>query len=534
MSKFRIYFIVCFTIFCFITFSNCAKRGFISGGDKDTIPPVVLGSSPKNLSTHFDKKQITINFDEYVKIKNVNQNLIISPPMEKMPEVLPMGNARKTVTINLIDSLKPNTTYSFNFGDAITDNNEGNVLKQFKYIFSTGDYIDSLKVGGTIKSANQLKADNFVNVMLYQAENFNDSTIYKQKPLYVTNTLDSLTTFSIENVKAGKYYLVALKDKNNNFMFNAVEDKIAFIKEPIELPTDQTFDLTLFKSDENFIASRPAQITQNKWYLPYTGNPKGAKIEVKKDGILLPSTYTYLPEKDSLQVWFPKIEADSLHFTATKGDFTKTFTVKPRPKMKEIDSLSVNGKSGTLDFISDLLIETTTPVKEINKNLITIFNKDSVAVPFELDNKMEDQKLYLKFKKEELNEYKVTLWPGAIQDFFGKANDTIILKNKTSAYTDYGNLTITLNGIKRFPVIIELLDEKEKVVVSQYSDKSNIFEFTVLPPRQYYIRVIYDDNKNGKWDTGYYWDKKQPEETIYFPEKIDVRANWDIKEQINL
>ncbi|MEK6509665.1 Ig-like domain-containing protein [Myroides sp. C4067] len=534
MSKFRIYFIVCFTVFCFITFSNCAKRGFISGGPKDTIPPVVLGSSPKNHSIHFDKKQITIDFDEFVKIKNVNQNLIISPPMDRMPEVLPMGNARKTVTINLIDTLKPNTTYSFNFGDAITDNNEGNVLKQFKYIFSTGDYIDSLKLSGTIRTAHQLKSDNFVNVMLYDAETFKDSTIYREKPLYVTNTLDSLTTFSIENIKAGKYYLVALKDKNSNFMFNPTEDKIAFIKEPIEIPTNQSYDLTLFKSDEKFEASRPAQITQNKWYLPYIGNAEGATVEVKKDGVVIPSAYTQLADKDSLQVWFPKIEADSLHFTATKGEFTKTFMVKPRPKMKEIDSLSVSGKSGTLDFLSDLLVETTTPVKSINKDLITIFNKDSVAVPFTIDNKAREQKFYLKFKKEELDNYKVTLWPGAITDFFGKANDTIVLNNKTTAYTDYGNLTITLNGLKRYPVIVELLDDKEKVIVSQYSESSNTFEFLALPPRMYYIRVIYDDNKNGVWDKGYYWDRRQPEESVYFPEQIDVRANWDIKEQINL
>ncbi|WP_121964288.1 Ig-like domain-containing protein [Myroides sp. N17-2] len=534
MSKFRIYFIVCFTIFCFITFSNCAKRGFISGGDKDTIPPVVLGSNPKNHSIHFDKKQITIDFDEFVKIKNANQNLIISPPMDRMPEVLPMGNARKTVTINLIDSLKANTTYSFNFGDAIIDNNEGNVLKQFKYIFSTGDYIDSLKLGGTIKSAHQLKSDNFVNVMLYDAETFKDSTIYRQKPLYVTNTLDSLTTFSIENIKAGKYYLVALKDKNSNFMFNPVEDKIAFIKEPIEIPTDKTFDLTLFKSEEKFVATRPAQITQNKWYIPYTGNAEDAKVEVKKNGIIVPSTYTYMPEKDSLQVWFPKIEADSLHITASKGEFTKTFMVKPRPKMKEIDSLSVNASSGTLHFLSDLFIETSTPVKNIKKELITILNKDSVAIPFEIDNKSLEQKIFLKFKKEELDSYKVSVMPGAITDFFGKANDTLIINSKTQAYTDYGNLTITLNGLKRFPVIVELLDEREKVVVSQSSDSKNTFEFTLLPPRQYYIRVIYDDNKNGKWDTGYYWDRRQPEETVYFPEQIDVRANWDIKEQISL
>ncbi|WP_158209884.1 Ig-like domain-containing protein [Myroides phaeus] len=534
MSKFRIYFLCCFTIICAVTLSNCAKRGFISGGDKDTIPPVMVGSTPKNFSTNFNKNEIKIDFDEFVKIKNANQNVIISPPLEKMPDIQPMGLAKKTVTIKFTDTLAPNTTYSFNFGDAIIDNNEGNVLKQFKYVFSTGDYIDSLKVSGTIKSANKFKADNFVNVMLYDAKSFKDSTIYTQKPLYVTNTLDSLTTFTIENIKEGTYYLIALKDKNNDYKFDPKQDKIAFIKDSIQIPTDKEFELTLFKSDEKFEASRPSQISENKWYLPYIGNPDNVSIEVKKGEKVIPNAYSYLKEKDSLQVWFPKIEADSLLITAKKDDYTKTFTVKPRVKMKEVDSLKVSGKSGTLDFISDFTIETTTPIKDINSALISIFNKDTVAVPFSLEQLPLEQKLSLKFDREENNAYTVNLMPGALTDFFGTKNDTLNFNVKTLAMTDYGNLALTFTGVKRFPIIVELLDEREKVIASQYSEDKNTFEFTALPPRQYYIRVTYDDNKNGKWDSGYFWDRKEPEETVYFPEQIDVRANWDINEQIAL
>ncbi|MTG97531.1 hypothetical protein GJV76_05180 [Myroides sp. BIT-d1] len=533
MSKFRIYFITCLLVLCVVSLTNCAKRGYITGGPQDTIPPVVLKSTPKNFTTNFKGDLITIDFDEFIKVNKLNQNLIISPPMENDPEVTPMGNAKRVITIKLRDTLKENTTYSFNFGDAIVDNNEGNILKQFKYIFSTGDFIDSLKLSGKISSANQLKADNFVNVMLYDARTFTDSTVYKQKPLYVTNTLDSLTDFTIENIKEGTYYLIALKDKNNNYKFDPKQDKIAFVKDSITIPTDQTYNLVLFKSQENLEVNRPSQISQNKWYLPYFGDIKDAELTVSKNDSIIKSTYTQLPQKDSLQVWFPQVIADSLHVKVVKGDYDKTFTVKPRAKVKEIDSLAITGTNSVLHYINDFKLNTSTPVESINKELITVLNKDSVAIPFSIENKKMQHDILLKFEKEENGNYYINLMPKALTDFFGTSNDTLNYTVKTNPHTDYGNLFLNFTGIKRFPIIIELLDEREQLVASQYSEEKTDIEFLLLQPKKYYIRVIYDDNKNGKWDSGYYWDKRQPEETIYFPEAIDVRANWDIQQDIN-
>ena len=169
---------------------GCAKRGSISGGLKDTIPPVLKVSSPKNFSTDFSGKSIRLTFDEYVKLKDVNKQLIISPPFSKKPQLLPL-TASKTITINLLDTLQPNTTYSLNFGQSIEDNNEGNPYKKFKYVFSTGHYIDSLTIGGTIKDAYAKKAESNVSVLLYEInEKYNDSIIYKQDPRYITTTSD--------------------------------------------------------------------------------------------------------------------------------------------------------------------------------------------------------------------------------------------------------------------------------------------------------------------------------------------------------
>lgn len=534
MSKFHQYFFTCLLILCVTCLSNCAKRGFISGGPLDTIPPVVLKSSPENYSIHFDKDVITIEFDEFIKLKNINQNLIVSPPLKNNPEVSPMGSPKKIMTIKLKDTLYENTTYSFNFGDAITDNNEGNVLPQFKYVISTGSYIDSLKLNGTIQSAHKLKTDNFVNIMLYDAKTFTDSTIYKQKPLYITNTLDSLTTFSIENIKAGTYYLLGLKQKTNNYLFNPDQDKIAFIKDSIVIPTDQAYNLVLFKSEEKFEAKRPSQISENKWYLPYKGNAKDAVIKVTKNDSLIKSVYTPFEGKDSLQVWFPKVIADSLHITISKADYLQTFSVRPRVKMKEIDTLRITAKNNTIDFKENFTLTTTTPIAEIKKNLIQISSKDSLPVTFEIQEILAEQKVRLLFDKMPEELYAIEILPQALTDFFGNTNDTLRYALKTTKHSDYGNLNLNLTQVKRYPIIIELIDEQEKVYASQTADKPQKIAFELLPPRKYFVRITYDDNGNGQWDTGYYWDKLQPEETFYSTEPIDVRANWDINQDLDV
>ena len=182
---------------------NCANRGTPQGGEKDKEPPKILKSVPANYSTNFKGKEIKIYFDEYVKLKNLQKQLIISPPMKTQPEILPLGSARKNITIKIFDTLQPNMTYAFNFGQSVVDNNEENPFPFYRYVFSTGDYIDSLTVKGEIFDAEKRKPEEFVSVMLYEIDStYTDSIIYKESPKYVTNTLDSTTTFTIEKFKS--------------------------------------------------------------------------------------------------------------------------------------------------------------------------------------------------------------------------------------------------------------------------------------------------------------------------------------------
>jgi uncharacterized protein (DUF2141 family) len=525
-----ILFIALFTILA----TSCAKRGTISGGTKDTIPPMLLNSAPKNFSTNFKGDFIKINFNEYIKVKDINKQLIISPPMKYAPIIVPMGNASKFITIKIQDTLQANTTYSFNFGQSITDNNEGNPYSQFKYVISTGDHIDSLKIGGAIKDAYSKKPDNFVTVMLYEAGTFTDSTVYKQQPHYVTNTLDSLKTYTLENLKSGKYHLIALKDANNNSKFDPKEDKIGFLKDPINVPTDTLYKLELFKEKIAFKPQKPSQASSNKLIMGYEGNPKNTTITVQNGSETLPSKLTRLSGKDSLQVWIPKIKTDSLKITVANGAYSKSFVSKFK-EMKVTDTLAVNQKQREfLNFNELFTVNVSTPIVKIDDSKISVFKKDSVKVAFSSRYNEFDQEIAFDFKKEEDEKYKIVLLPGALKDFYEKENDTLNFFIATKKLTDYGNLKLTLENVNRFPFIVELLNSKEEIITSQYSEKETVLNFEALEPNQYTLRIIYDDNKDKEWTTGSFLDKRQAEEVIYFPKELDVRANWDVDQVFTL
>lgn len=517
-----------FIVFLSILATGCAKRGTITGGVKDTIPPVIVNSDPKNFSTNFKGDFIKINFNEFIKVKDINKQLIISPPMKNAPIIVPMGSASKFITIKIQDTLKANTTYSFNFGQSITDNNEGNPYSQFKYVISTGGHIDSLKLGGVIKDAYSKKPDNFVSIMLYEAETFSDSTVYKKQPHYVTNTLDSLKTYAFENLKPGKYRLIAIKDKNNNYKFNPKEDKIGFLKHPITIPTDTLYKLELFKEKPVFSAIKPVQASSNKLIMGFEGNPKNTNITVRHGNDVINSRFTKMNGKDSLNIWIPKIKADSLLVTVNNTDYSKTFTTKLK-EMKIADTLNVVPKQKSILHFNDMFtLSSSLPIAKIDSSRIAITKKDSTSVPFTFKYKEYEQEIELNFKKEEDQRYKITLLPGAIKDFYEKENDTLQFPISTKSLTDYGNLRLTLENVNRFPVIIELIDAKENIIVSKYSEKETVLNFEALEPKLYSLRIIYDDNKDGEWTTGNFLENRQAEEVVYFPNELDVRANWDV------
>lgn len=512
---------------------GCAKRGTITGGEKDITPPVLKYSSPENGNTGFKGKTIRLNFDEYIKLKDVQKQLVISPPLEKQPLITPTV-ASKYITIQLSDTLQPNTTYSFNFGNSIQDNNEGNILQQFKYIFSTGIYIDSLSLSGSIKDAFKKEPESFISVMLYEAdENSNDSIVFKKNPRYITNTLDSLKTFKLENLKEGKYLLIAIKDQNSNHKFDPKQDKIGFIKEYITVPTETSYEIKLFQEELKFKAIRPSQASGNRIIMGYEGNHNDIKITLKNGNTVLPTIVTDFKGKDSVQIWYPAIKTDSLRLQVTKETYTADFTIKTKNQKKDTLNFNTNQQS-SLNLRDQFSITSSIPLTQFEPAKMNLINKDSLAVPFTTKYEISSQKLTFDFTPEPLEKYTLTLLPGALTDYLEQKNDSLIYTFSTKNTSDYGNLKLTLLNVKSFPVIIELTNKKGDVLASAYSEGESVINFNNITPELYTIRIIYDENKNRVWDTGNYLEKRQPEKVIYFPKEVDVRANWDVDQPFSL
>lgn len=516
-----------------LTMIGCAKRGSITGGLKDTLGPELKMSFPKNFSTDFKGNEIKLTFDEYIKLKDLKKQLIISPPMKYEPLITPTS-VSKFINIKILDTLQPNTTYSFNFGQSITDNNEGNPYNQFKYIFSTGAFIDSLTLGGTVKDAYNKEVESFVSVMLYDVnDKFTDSVVYNEVPRYVTNTLDSLKTFKLENLKSGKYLLVAMKDYNSNNKFNPAKDKIGFNKQFITIPNDTTYELKLFKETLPFKAYKPIQASGNRLILPFQGKTADVKITLKNGESVLPSIITKFPKKDSLQVWYKPLKVDSLALAATKDKYNGNFNFKVKDQKK--DSLNIIAiQSSILNFKERFTLESATPLTKFDNSKIKLTNKDSVSVDFKTEYDEFNQQLFFDFKKEPSEKYTFTIMPGALTDYLEQSNDTLVYTLNTRSLGDYGNLSVNLQNAKRFPVIVELSNEKGDVLATEYSDGNTKVEFNLVEPALFWLRAIYDDNENGEWDSGNYLEKRQAEEVIYFSTAVDIRANWDVEQVFDL
>jgi len=525
-----------FLVLSLLLFTNCAKRGTITGGPKDTLAPVILSSNPENFSTQFKSRTIQINFDEYVKLNKVSQQLIISPPMETQPEIIPMGYPSKFIKIKIFDTLKANTTYSFNFGESIQDNNEGNPYTNYKYVFSTGSYIDSLKLSVTFKDPSRLKkSDGVVNVLLYEAEGFNDSTIYKKKPLYIASSRDSIGKADLENLKEGSYYLVTLQEKSSNYKFDPKSDKIGFLPEKISIPNDSTYHITLFNEAKKVNAYRPTMVSQNKWLVPFEGDVKELKVSVKGDNKPLKSFFSKVPDKDSIYVYTPLQKSDSVQFDFKAGEYHKTYKLTQR-NVKALDTLQIKfNKSGSIQFRDTLAFTTNTPVTVINKELISLIGKDSLQIPFSIKNDTLNNLVKVLFDKKEDEKYTLTLKPNSIVDFYENSLKTEMVQSfQTGKATDYGTIAYKLSGNVNYPVLFELLTKDEKVYDQVYLTEAKEISFKLVTPDKYYVRIIEDANKNRKWDTGNYFKKQQPEKVYLFQKEFDVRANWDIVEDLVL
>ncbi|REE83410.1 Ig-like domain-containing protein [Lutibacter oceani] len=510
-------------------FFNCARRGTPTGGPKDSIPPILIKAIPVNETVNFKENRIKIYFDEYIKLKDVKTQLIISPPQKNEPIITPVGTASKFISIKILDTLDANTTYLYNFGNSIVDNNEENKLGNFKYVFSTGTYIDSLIVSGEVTDPTVKETSKNLDVMLYEYDSaFTDSVIFKQKPRYISNTLDS-SLFEITNIRSGKYLLIALKDANNNKIYDPEVDKIGFVKDTLKLPTDSVYNISIFKEIPKLKVLKPKEVTKGHLIFGFKGKAEDLIINLLSETPEnFKSEINYEVDKDTINYWYTPFEADSLNFSVSKGDYTEEFTANLRSS--KIDTLKINNTGKTLNLRDTFAILSNTPIIKVDTSLITITDQDTLNVSFKTILSKSKNKLYLNFDKKPAFNYTIEALPNAITDIYEMGNDSILLKTQTKTIEDYGIINVDIVSSKKTAFIVELLDSKNAIIRTAKIDKPEIIKFELLEPGNYFVRVTIDENNNGIWDTGNFLEKRQPETIIFFDKNLELRANWDINE----
>ena len=522
-----------------VVISGCAKRGSPTGGPVDSIPPVLINASPKINSLNFDSKEIRLTFDEFIKLDNVDEQLIISPPINKSSyEVKPLNGVTKKVFLEFIDSLETETTYSINFGNSIKDNNEGNPLTFFSYTFSTGETIDSLYVRGNISDAFDKETDDYISIHLYRIDSiFNDSIIFNNRPTYISNSLDS-TSYQFKNIKEGKYLILALKDIDNNYFFDPFYDKIGFIDSLITLPRDSIINFKLFKEETSLIWDKPHFINSEKIGFGYYGKLDLKNIKIESS---LPDsvnyTYTKENEKDTLIFWLSRNSFDSLNFNLIEKDTTKLVTVKfDRAKDTLIDSLSISSKTTSIIHLKETFkLSSNIPLKNIEDSLITIRDIDSLIVPFTTSINDNLDQIDIKFEVSPSDNYRLFILPEAIKDIRGVSNDTLQYNVVSQSLEDYGNVYLDVIRNSNSKFILQMIDSNGDVIrVFKNVNQDATYNFDYVRPGKYIFRLIEDANNNDKWDTGNYLKKIKPERVYYFSNELEVRANWDLNETFNL
>jgi len=591
-----------FFLFAFIllVLSSCAKMGQPDGGWYDETPPRVLGASPTERATDVNSKKVNIYFNEFIKLENASEKVVVSPPQIEAPEIKATG---KRITVALQDKLQPNTTYTIDFSDAISDNNENNPLGNYTYSFSTGDHIDTLEVAGYVLEADNLEPVKGILVGLYS--NLNDTAFQKQPMLRVSRT-DSRGRFSIRGVAKGDYRIYALQDMDGNYMYNQKSEKLAFTPEIIMpswkpdirqdtlwidslhikdikqvpythfLPDDVVLNsFTPTQTDRYFLKSERKDPNHFTLFFSYgdadlpqiTGlnfNAKDAFItepSLNQDTIIYWLRDTALVNQDTLRMQMLYNMTDSAGKLVPKTDTLEILSKIPYAKRlkqkkeeydkwkKKQDKAKERGKefetempvmplevrynvASQMDPDQNPTFELPTPLAKTDTSKIHLYEKiDSLWYRTKYKFGAEPGKprsLKLVSTWDPGHEYSLEVDSAAFIDIYGKVSAKYKQGIRIPLMDEYSTLTMTLQNMGGKNCLLQLLNESDKPVKEVYA-KNNQATFHYVKPGNYYLRLIVDDNDNGKWDTGDYATQRQPEAVYYYPKAIECKAKRDVQ-----
>lgn len=528
-----------FTYYCvaLFLFSGCAVIIPPTGGPKDVTPPKVVEYLPDNKSTHFTGHKIKITFDEYIQLKSLDKQLIVSPPLKYPP--VPFLNG-KVLQLTIKDTLKKNSTYTFNFGNSIIDNNEGNQLKNFQYIVSTGDHIDSLSITGNMQDAFTHDPVKNAYVMLYSDES--DSAPFKKLPTYIGLT-DDQGNYRIENIAGGEYRLIGISNVQSDYLYHPYVEGIAFKSKLTEIDGRDTANLNIFYEVEPRLKLLSSKAV-DRGAIMLVFNKPATNISVKRLNMAdsLKPTYTYFNYSstgDTAFYWFNTPFIDSLRFVVSANNkvldtgFVHSFpnnniarhVKKPKPTRLKITT----NIHGGFDYHQPVVFSFAEPVLKYNLNKI-LFTLNSDSVKFKADTGGLPLNLAINPAKTLLSDstYKLIILPGAFTDMFGSTNDTIKYKFGVLEPSYFGSLKLSVVLSMQGNFILELLNDKNAVCKYYRISGSQTIFFDALQPGTYRVRLINDANNNGVWDAGDFLKSVQPEKVYYYPQSIAIRSNWDL------
>lgn len=507
MLKKPIYLIVVFSCFLF----SCANYLPLTGGEIDKEPPKPLKISPSNFSLNFKENIIKIIFNEHVSIKDPSKNIIISPSITNY-SVLEIDRG---LMVEIKESLKENTTYHINFTNSITDFNEGNILSNFSYIFSTGNVIDSLKLNFEVIDAFTHEPVSNMKVMIYDADI--DSLPLSSKP-YNLATTNEKGFASIDYLKEGNYKIFALKENLPNFIYDKVDETIGFII-PTLSPNDSNISqIKVFKEEpKEMKINRPISVF-NGLGIVKANQKIDTNLFQKNASILF---YEQI-KMDSILFWFkPKYKSDTIDLIYNSKDSLR-YIGKNATAPKVLIDKKVNLEH---DYFEPLSFQFNTPIERIDlENIIVKEDNNVVTNLFEINKRS----LVWKGSVKPAKIYEVYFPKNTIQNVYGNMNDSLNIKLNTTTVNSYQ--TITIHPKFSFAnYIIELLNERNEVLKSLYRDNLNDIKFDKIKLGSYRIRIIEDINQNQQWDTGNYKKKLFPENVYYYKETIQLQKGFDFE-----
>ena len=527
-------------ILAVLFFSGCAIKVAPTGGAKDVTPPKLKKVIPENLGTNFSAKKIELEFDEFVQLNDLENQLLISPLIFPKPVV---KVNKKSVIILLPDSLHPNTTYTINFGKSIADVHEKNIFENYQYVFSTGNVLDSLTCKGNVTDAATLQPLTSLTVMLYRDSGgvSPDSAVFKKRPEYFTKT-DEQGNFIIKNIASGTYSIYALDDKNNNYICDDVKaETMAFSLEKIILPQPSPVRLVAAKQESSILKLiKASKIDRLKALIIYSNFVKQLSVQDLKTHQPYSGKMEWSVNRDSLFLFLPDTLNDSLTISLMDNQTLKDTVLmqmssfnsgknQPMPKLKFTVAQTPFFSGPSASFV----LEADRPIAHVADNFTmmvdSVLQKNSIV---KIDS-ANAKKISVVAKWKEGSTYKLIIPAGAIKDNYGLVNDTLKFAITIPTSENTGILTVKVDGLKnKNYYILQLTDDHFAVVRQQLITENGSYTFDYLQPNIFRVRLIEDKNKNGKWDGPSYGSGLLPESVSTSASSLQVRANWEMETEI--